>query len=77
MSSSNMSYKQLMEDVPLLTQPGMKPVPPTFTLQGSQPYALTSEFMAGKWPPTNTFWDPKVRQGYIGWSVDIPKENNF
>ena len=70
--STNMSYKQLMEDTPLLTQPYMKKIPPTFTLQGSQPYALTSEFMNGNWPPPNTAWDPKARLGYIGWSVGIP-----
>ena len=70
-----MSYMELMYNTPLLTQPNMKPVPPTFTLQGSQPYTLTSEFMNGKWPPPGCYWDPSVRLGYIGWSVGIPKEN--
>ena len=71
--STPMSFQELLTENNLITQPYQKHVPPTFTLQGSQPYITTSKFMAGNWPPPTTMWGPKVRLGYIGWSIDIPK----
>jgi len=70
-----MSFQQLLKGNNLITQPYEKPVPPTFTLQGSQPYITTNEFMTGNWPPSDNTWNPKTRLGYIGWSVDIPHFN--
>ena len=29
---------------------------PCFSLQGSQPYALTHDFMNSRWTPSGTYW---------------------
>lgn len=36
----------------------------SFTLQGSQPYALTHEFMNNNWTPSGTYWIPQPSFSY-------------
>jgi len=36
----------------------------SFTLQGSQPYALTYEFMNNNWTPSGTYWIPQPSFSY-------------
>jgi len=32
---------------------------PSFSLQGSQPYSLTHDFMNNRWTPDGTYWEPR------------------
>lgn len=72
--STYASYYELMTNNQLITKPDMpKQTKPVYTLQGSQPYALTYEFMRGNWPPPGTFFDPQPIYRYrSGVSITKP-----
>tara|TARA_B100001248_G_C27396688_1_gene466070 strand:+ start:3113 stop:3349 length:237 start_codon:yes stop_codon:yes gene_type:complete len=52
---------------------------PYFSLQGSQPYSLTHDFMNGRWTPSGTYWVQQphfiYRTGYNE-NVNENKVNN-
>jgi hypothetical protein len=50
---------------------------PYFSLQGSQPYSLTHDFMNGRWTPSGTYWveQPNFIQR-VGYNENV-KENRI
>jgi hypothetical protein len=48
---------------------------PCFSLQGSQPYSLTIDFMNGQWTPSGTYWVPQPRFIYRVGENENVKEN--
>ena len=48
---------------------------PSFSLQGSQPYSLTSDFMNGRWTPSGTYWVPQPHFLYRVGKNENVKEN--
>tara|TARA_Y100000590_G_scaffold466432_1_gene641788 strand:- start:587 stop:823 length:237 start_codon:yes stop_codon:yes gene_type:complete len=48
---------------------------PYFSLQGSQPYSLTHDFMNGRWTPSGTYWVPQPQFLYRVGNNENVKEN--
>ena len=48
---------------------------PSFSLQGSQPYSLTCDFMNGRWTPSGTYWEPQPQFLYRVGDNENVKEN--
>jgi hypothetical protein len=49
---------------------------PSFSLQGSQPYSLTHDFMNGRWTPSGTYWVQQPHFIYRSGDNENVKENN-
>ena len=48
---------------------------PSFSLQGSQPYSLTCDFMNNRWTPSGTYWVSQPQFLYRVGENENVKEN--